>query len=527
VKNKIFLKTLTVFLVAFGAFSWLAQVSAKTLDPRCFTKSACYDQWDSKKQAKENNAFYTEGKADTVCPDTLNQKKVGFCRPATRADTEVSFAGKDEFNNIAQFIRYMYDWSMVAGAVLAVLVILGSGIQIAVSGGRSNMIKTAKGRITGALAGIVLLVGSFTILDTINPALTNLRLPQVWLIRQVNAPPQWCSQMEEDKKLALALKRSEKKSKQKERKDKLKPKKSYDMNSSTATCGNRYFMQGSQGLTCMGDDCTNPSSMCVPMVGTIKSDKINKENRGYLPGCMAGRLALVIKPGTGQTLKRYKSRQEALRNVNSALPSTVDFIEYVFSEGYIRKKDWLFAGEEAAGQTGINTIIPVCKTGESSRIQYKNVSKKFIATPGGIDSGFKSKFTLDRTVPSTYIVSFPIKKKKAVDKYCPSSTDPVGFVITMSVEQSGAFDGWKKSTFVVTPENYENKSKEISLEVGPYSKFFAGPEKFNANTAGDVNARALYIKPKYEKNFFSFEMFKDRGKIGRMNFKTDLLQKID
>lgn len=81
---------------------------------------------------------------------------------------------------LGEYIAAVYKWSVAAAGLIAVIVILISGIQWMFpfaneftkgSGDQKKTINQAKQRIIGALTGLILAVGSYTILYTINPNL--------------------------------------------------------------------------------------------------------------------------------------------------------------------------------------------------------------------------------------------------------------------------------------------------------------------------------------------------------------------
>jgi len=70
---------------------------------------------------------------------------------------------------IEGYIGSIYKWSAGIVGIIAVLIIVASGIQISASGGDSQAIESAKTRIIKSLAGIVVLFLSGLILYTVNP----------------------------------------------------------------------------------------------------------------------------------------------------------------------------------------------------------------------------------------------------------------------------------------------------------------------------------------------------------------------
>lgn len=67
------------------------------------------------------------------------------------------------------YIGMIYRWAARLVGLIAVLIIVFSGIQLSASGGDSEVINSAKGRIIKSLSGIAILFLSGLILNTANP----------------------------------------------------------------------------------------------------------------------------------------------------------------------------------------------------------------------------------------------------------------------------------------------------------------------------------------------------------------------
>jgi len=80
-------------------------------------------------------------------------------------------------SNLADLIRYFYEWGIAFGGLAVFIALVIAGFQYLTSMGNPALMKEAKDRITSALLGLVLLLGSWLILNTINPQLTNLYIP--------------------------------------------------------------------------------------------------------------------------------------------------------------------------------------------------------------------------------------------------------------------------------------------------------------------------------------------------------------
>lgn len=78
-----------------------------------------------------------------------------------------------EINNetLAKYIGGIYKFFVGIAGILAVFMIVIGGVQWLFSGGNASKITSAKETIIGAIVGLLLAVGSYTILYTINPKL--------------------------------------------------------------------------------------------------------------------------------------------------------------------------------------------------------------------------------------------------------------------------------------------------------------------------------------------------------------------
>ncbi len=91
--------------------------------------------------------------------------------------TGVSLGDKSEFH---EFIAYIYGWGIQLGIIIFFIMLVVAGIQYMTSGSGGG-ISSAKARIRNALLGLALLLGSWLILNTINPRITQLtKLPSLW-----------------------------------------------------------------------------------------------------------------------------------------------------------------------------------------------------------------------------------------------------------------------------------------------------------------------------------------------------------
>ncbi len=101
----------------------------------------------------------------------------------TAAGTATSTTG------IVDYIRILYFFGIGISAVIAMGAIIIAGFQWVTAGGSFAQVKSAKDRMSNALLGLVILLASFLILNTINPALVTLREPYLYFIDWGSAFP--------------------------------------------------------------------------------------------------------------------------------------------------------------------------------------------------------------------------------------------------------------------------------------------------------------------------------------------------
>ncbi|HLC69908.1 MAG TPA: pilin [Patescibacteria group bacterium] len=199
----------TLFL--FSPFLVLAQGTEDVppeLNPICWQQKECEEKRRLILDATgiQGEEYMDEKVKEGWVPneEPCNKDGWGKCLPANLTRTEISFGGKNTFTNVGQFLQTNYNYLLGIAAILAVAMIVIAGFQWTASGGNSEMIGSAKKRITGAIIGLFIAYMSFFILNTINPALVNLRLPQTWLIRAQQLADTFCDSVDPSAKLAHA-----------------------------------------------------------------------------------------------------------------------------------------------------------------------------------------------------------------------------------------------------------------------------------------------------------------------------------
>lgn len=85
-------------------------------------------------------------------------------------------AGKSQ---LTAYLTALFNFAIAVAAVLAVIMIVIGGLQYIGAAGNTSVIEDAKDRIYWAVVGLILALGSWMILFTINPKLLELKLENI------------------------------------------------------------------------------------------------------------------------------------------------------------------------------------------------------------------------------------------------------------------------------------------------------------------------------------------------------------
>ncbi len=237
-----------------------------TLNPLCWTEQECVNaRLTSPVNPAKDPATAKAGFISSVSGDICFGKggpegkdDLGKCLPVGKTITEISFGGNKTFYNIGDFMVQMYDYGLTVAGILAIIMIVVAGIEWVSSGGNSETISSAKTRITGAIVGLIIAYLSYFILQTINPDLVSLRLPQVWMVKQQGLVKEFCTDMPTSTKFSIAGVQGQLGGDAEKGKKFEEVKKSPD----TFLCGQPFFMSNQGGSVCYGGKC-NENQMCL------------------------------------------------------------------------------------------------------------------------------------------------------------------------------------------------------------------------------------------------------------------------
>ena len=78
---------------------------------------------------------------------------------------------------LPRYIRYLYHFSIITGGLIAFLAVIYGGFRFLTSAGNPSATKDAREQILAGFLGLVIILGSFIILNEINPDLTSMKPP--------------------------------------------------------------------------------------------------------------------------------------------------------------------------------------------------------------------------------------------------------------------------------------------------------------------------------------------------------------
>ncbi|MEK9186645.1 MAG: hypothetical protein AAB885_03620 [Patescibacteria group bacterium] len=75
---------------------------------------------------------------------------------------------------LSEYLQWLFNFALIATGFLAVLMIVIGGVEFMIGGANESMRKEGKNRISNALWGLLLALGAWLIIYTINPELVKL-----------------------------------------------------------------------------------------------------------------------------------------------------------------------------------------------------------------------------------------------------------------------------------------------------------------------------------------------------------------
>jgi len=156
IKNKkiLFLILFIIFIPLFG-FKLIMAAGCATDCTTCGDEASCNNspagcQWDT----VENKCCH----------------KTEILWPPSPANTQLTGC-----SSLTIMVKYFYEWGISLGGLAAFVSLVIAGFLYLTSAGNPAKMQEAKNRVFGAFGGLALLLGSWLLLNTINPQLTTLQ----------------------------------------------------------------------------------------------------------------------------------------------------------------------------------------------------------------------------------------------------------------------------------------------------------------------------------------------------------------
>ncbi len=318
------IRLFTIFLFLFVYFgSFTLPVFAQSNDDFfkiCWTESDCYKDPRASDKDKNTGSKYefVPGKYlpdGDVCKVKGKENEIGRCYYKPRlidlqvkiplignvkdvlsdkyfSDNKVKTDKRSgEVSAVAGFPAYialMYAYFTSIAGIVAVTVMAYGGYQWLVAGGNAEKISQAKSTIQGAVAGLVLVLGSYVILDQINSKLVTMKDLRVDRIKPIFLD------ITCDKLSDLGI-------------DDLvteKDKDSDGVSPDNAKCGVKYFSKSNSSQQCMGIYCDDKSgkSYCIPQEKENKWECKSEKDTKYL---CEGVPTLAVTAETCSDINKY------------------------------------------------------------------------------------------------------------------------------------------------------------------------------------------------------------------------------
>lgn len=290
---------------------------AQFINVMCFTQEECSsEKYGGTPDAFVPNAICPSGKGKCLAPEP----EIQLSSPVLGVSTVKSLK-----NYILLMFRYILSIVVIAAAVMFVY----GGFKY-IFGSSMGSIESAKETMVNATIGLVATLGAVAMLNTINPATTNLNRLDIYLMKQIQYSNfNWCKDYKGEGGKALKFG------------DAGNPPGSvpYDttkfaIEGSKAVCGVKYYPEGFGGKTCDGEYCSTAGRVCISCKGgeDIKECVGNPQGFACAKAVVAGSLEWANK--------RYPKRISIVpvcKNLQPATTYSVDSIKNAIVDFYDAK----------------------------------------------------------------------------------------------------------------------------------------------------------------------------------------------
>lgn len=142
----------------------------------CFTRQECLGTAEGSGNCTDDFCF-SPGEGKCSAPQGVCYAK------SPPVDLTISIGGTRRALDLGHYIELVYKYAVNVAAVLATVMFMIGGLLYLTSGGDSGRVGVAKKRMTDAVIGLVLTLGAYLLLNTVNPNLVKLDPPMIPLMK--------------------------------------------------------------------------------------------------------------------------------------------------------------------------------------------------------------------------------------------------------------------------------------------------------------------------------------------------------
>lgn len=107
-----------------------------------------------------------------------------YCYPTPQdIDLAVAIGPITTVKDIGSYINAFYTYALGAAALIAIVMIMIGGVQYILGAANPEMVGQAKSRMTNAVVGLILILGAYVILNTVNPYLVKFKTIQAPMLK--------------------------------------------------------------------------------------------------------------------------------------------------------------------------------------------------------------------------------------------------------------------------------------------------------------------------------------------------------
>ncbi len=269
---KVVFVNLFLFFLFTNSFSFSSEAKEIDIGAFCWTLEECVradGAWDNKATYQGKSCSKNVGNEDTgLCYPSPSSLEINLQVPIPQTEAvavqynkyskylQINSGQITKTNNFAAYLAVIYTYLIGIIAVVAVTYIGWGGFQWMMAAGSAEKIGQAKDTIQGAIIGLILAFGSYTLLNFINSNLVNFKPIVPPKIKPLYLLDYYCDGLKADVKV-------------------------YEKGTTTVTkpsetiCGVEYLVEGDESRVCIGRQCGAQNGSCIRTPSKQKGECLN------------------------------------------------------------------------------------------------------------------------------------------------------------------------------------------------------------------------------------------------------------